>query len=499
MQEKFLSRLEGGFDLPGEIIPKLDDQHTCRHGCVYSADEESLKMMSPNLTIHTETNDKVYSIPTYGRPTQGGCTCFDQEDTNDLLLWNLGSGQFVDYLFLHNHLHRTVSSGIAMNATYNSRKSSLSGIGLKTSLTYHQFVRACTGYTKMIEFRKEDFLCSSCGDSPPYISCDIKTDGPTKRKVEHLHELDKQEDDESDLCQGSSFAERVFLSEKKERTMVCRLLTNSISYDDFVYSEDITSANGNLLVELVDRISLDWPEQIPKPYKQLLGNISKISSVAGFLQVLSSEPLDSLEQFCNQSLDVRSVDNAGIQQKMAEEMPALWPNLIDILNVENSKYLPVDVASIIIKLIEIRRNTFLNAAVRSEDDYVDWEDPDMEHPTQFYPNWKIWRYPKKYVVRNVSDCEFCEKSFNKHTDFSYGVFYVGCACPLNITYGYELMLCKESAHNLFRLLMCRDIDLHALQGVIFDFACGLDQYILNREPREFEYLRCLVDGAHWQV
>ena len=89
--------------------------------------------------------------------------------------------------------------------------------------------------------------------------------------------------------------------------------------------------------------------------------------------------------------------------ELAEEMPALWPNLIDILNVENSKYLPVDVASIIIKLIEIRRNTFLNAAVRSEDDYVDWEDPDMEHPTQFYPNWKIWRYPKKYVVRNVSD------------------------------------------------------------------------------------------------
>ena len=99
----------------------------------------------------------------------------------------------------------------------------------------------------------------------------------------------------------------------------------------------------------------------------------------------------------------------------------------------------------------------------------------------------------------MSDCEFCEKNFNKHTDFSYGVFSVGCACPLNITYGYELMLCKESAHNLFRLLMCRDVDLNALQGVIFDHACGLDQYILNREPKEFEYLRCLVDGAHWQV
>jgi hypothetical protein len=59
------------------------------------------------------------------------------------------------------------------------------------------------------------------------------------------------------------------------------------------------------------------------------------------------------------------------------------------------------------------------------------------------------------------------------------------------------MLQKESAHNIFRLLMCRDLNLHQLKGVIFDHSCGLDQYLLNREPREFEYLRCLVDGSHW--
>jgi hypothetical protein len=57
---------------------------------------------------------------------------------------------------------------------------------------------------------------------------------------------------------------------------------------------------------------------------------------------------------------------------------------------------------------------------------------------------------------------------------------------------YESMLCKESAQNLFRMLMCRDINLHVVQGVIFYHACGLDQYILNREPREFAYLRWLL-------
>ena len=86
-----------------------------------------------------------------------------------------------------------------------------------------------------------------------------------------------------------------------------------------------------------------------------------------------------------------------------------------------------------------------------------------------------------------------------HNDFSFGVFSVGCLCPYNITIGYELMLCKECSHNIFRLLMCRDINLHELKGVIFDFACGLDQYMLNREPLEVDFLRLLVDGGLWQV
>ena len=77
------------------------------------------------------------------------------------------------------------------------------------------------------------------------------------------------------------------------------------------------------------------------------------------------------------------------------------------------------------------------------------------------------------------------------------MFSVGCSCPSNVTYGFKLMLQKESCHNIFRLLMCRDLDFLKLKGVFFDHSCGLDQYILNREPREFEYLRCLVDGAHW--
>ena len=83
----------------------------------------------------------------------------------------------------------------------------------------------------MIKSRKTDFFCPapSCGDSLKYIVCDGKTDGPTKRNVEHLHELDKAVDDNSPLCQGSLFADCVFLSDKKERKLVCNLLIDTIS------------------------------------------------------------------------------------------------------------------------------------------------------------------------------------------------------------------------------------------------------------------------------
>ena len=72
---------------------------------------------------------------------------------------------------------------------------------------------------------------------------------------------------------GSFFEDRVFLAEESERAFVCKLLTDVISFEEFVESEAITSPNGNLVVELVERLSLSWPEETPKPYKELQGVI----------------------------------------------------------------------------------------------------------------------------------------------------------------------------------------------------------------------------------
>ena len=191
-----------------------------------------------------------------------------------------------------------------------------------------------------------------------YIVCDGKTEGPSKRQVSHIEELDRCEGYDAVLCQGSYFQDRVFLSENRERKLTCDLLTKSMTVDDFINSYQITSDNGTLVKNLVERISNSWPDDIPKPYHRFVANISKYTSVAGYLQVTGPEALDIMANFCKRYLDIRSVDKRVMLNKVASELPALWPNILDILNLEKLKYLPPDVSRIILKLIKIRKNTF---------------------------------------------------------------------------------------------------------------------------------------------
>ena len=49
---------------------------------------------------------------------------------------------------------------------------------------------------------------------------------------------------------------------------------------------------------------------------------------------------------------------------------------------------------------------FENATERSNDGYIPWPNPAEDHPTQYYPNWQIFRYPKKYNFWSKQDSNF---------------------------------------------------------------------------------------------
>ena len=75
-----------------------------------------------------------------------------------------------------------------------------------------------------------------------------------------------------------------------------------------------------------------------------------------------------------------------------------WPMLLDILNIENTNFMPPPLAEVVRKLLEIRDSTFRDAEQRENDMYQAWPDDTTDHETQFYPSFKIIRYMKKYMV-----------------------------------------------------------------------------------------------------
>ena len=266
---------------------------------------------------------------------------------------------------------------------------------------------------------------------------------------------------------------------------------------EFTLTFDILSENGLLVINLVGQIQEKFPLKIPESYISFLSNISKNSSVRSLMQVTNLEHLEVLAEFCKEELDLRILDNQDKMRVMIKTFPALWLILDSICTIERSKFLPRVVSRIVLKMLSIRLKNFQDATKRSNQDYILWPDPTQEHPTQCYPMLPIWRYPSRYKVSQQVDSDLCDKAFTYHSDFCAGVYTVGCACDKNITFGFELMILKESPRNLFRFLMVRDIDVDALQGILVDHACHFEPYMMNTEAKFLEEKNVLVDGSHW--
>ena len=159
--------------------------------------------------------------------------------------------------------------------------------------------------------------------------------------------------------------------------------------------------------------------------------------------MMSPEPLEYLEEFSKEVLDVRSHANQHQLHVLQTNLPAIWPDLDEMCTLENSVFLPREVSTIILRLLKIRRDTFLKATPRTNTDYVAWPNKEEEHPTQAYPNFPIFRFPSRYKVSSVADADLCDKAFPDHNAFSAGIYSIGCACEKNITLGFELMLQNE--------------------------------------------------------
>lgn len=354
-QAMWLERLAGNYNFPDELIAEYKEGFKCIHERPFSESNNNLCRESTNIVLYTELGEKVFNIPVFARRSLVGCKCLQRLDGTKFGIWNLGQGRFIDFTLLYSYLQKWVNSGLKIFALFKSIRDTALSCGISNTLTYDDLHRAICGFMNNLEIDyKKAFSCPTHGNSPTWIVSDGKNLGPLKRRVDHLKELDRVDSDDKVLGQSTKSKDRVFLNSKKERMLVCQLLTGDLSMIDFAEISDMTSSNGLLVVELVRHVLERFPDEMPPCYKHFIGNVCKPTSVRGLLQVLTPEPLQYLEQYCKEELNLRIHSSQQQLHCISVNLPAIWPSLDAMCNLDNSVYLPKDVAAIMIRLLQIR-------------------------------------------------------------------------------------------------------------------------------------------------
>ena len=160
--------------------------------------------------------------------------------------------------------------------------------------------------------------------------------------------------------------------------------------------------------------------------------------------ILINSHFSLLKRFCKNELDIRSGKFNEELQLLRYEIPVLWRLINEICVFEDTNFLKNDVSKIVLTLLNIRKDTFEKSPQRYQEDYLPYEESGVfaEHSLAFYPMFPLHSWPKRYRIGNNSDEDDCTKNYPVHSDFSGGVFSVGCGCSNNVTYGFELIIGK---------------------------------------------------------
>ena len=403
IQASVIENQNSYFNLPSELYPQFDESFKCKHGNYFI--EDLYKCVSTTSIVYHERGETVTNTRVYAR-TNRQCKCEYQFDSSSYLLFHVGKGRFWDYYTLQKFLFCYCRDGLSADAFYESIAKNFNASQNQIfSCDIETFRKAANGFVANIAWNySKVFSCPNCKLSPKYFTGDGKCDiAPLQRKLTaiNLKEISKHPDDKTILAQSTCHKQRIFLKEKSERDCITSLLTENISLEQFLAIDSSKkSEQFQLLYNIVKRFQNK--EKLPESYVKLMAECSKNISVAGILQVNNRNVLKTLRLFCLKQLNIRTIDNSKYLNELRRELPAIWPILLDILNYEDSTYLPKTVSLVVLMLLKIRIDTFKNSTQRYSNDYFKYDKPHDE-ATQFYPMFPLLFYPKLYRVNATVD------------------------------------------------------------------------------------------------
>lgn len=167
------------------------------------------------------------------------------------------------------------------------------------------------------------------------------------------------------------------------------------------------------------------------------------------------------------------------------------PLLFDTVSFMEGDLIPDALCSLVKDLLRIAKAPFNVDPVPETPE----EDTNHVQHLEYFPCLPVVRGRGNYCFDTASSlANICTKRSKRHPSLLPGIFLLHC--QHGITYGFSVMHSNESPNTPFTVFRMRFRKAPRL--IVYDNACNLHSYSLNRDPVFFKNSQFLVDRLHWR-
>ncbi|KAI8516330.1 hypothetical protein Bbelb_049110 [Branchiostoma belcheri] len=468
---------------------------------------------------HTNADGELKAIKVFYRVCTGECNCVLPYDGQEDLLFNLNNKDLIAYSMLFRYLHLMLEARNPLAAFHRAYRRQISALGRGDVLPLHKMRLAWDSFSHLLDIDwQTSFRCPVCEQHPDVIICDGTSLGFRKDLIKYDSSRETQQSS-SVQVQGSDHEERVFLPIPQSRVFLSQFAgvsptqkkrgkarrPNALTAQQYRELVSSLSAFPHLsLGTLIQRLSCNGSRRIaPDAYKKFLRELAKNGPLCGMLQIDHSQREGHTKEIVRRAvanrLAIFDSVNAAHLQKLRSDAPILADFLYEVYKAEGNR-IPEDVSALVNDIMERVSLPFKNR--HNNTVYPPPEEEDTFGGYSFFPTLPLVRGQATYAKdaqrrtrpRRCRDpSQRCNKMYGGHPSLSPGIFTL--YCQHGVCYGFTILKSHESPRHPFEILIGRFN--RAPRVIVYDNACRLHQYCLNREPAFFMNTLFCVDRLHW--
>ena len=336
------------------------------------------------------------------------------------------------------------------------------------------------------------------------LICDGTMIGFRKDFLPKLHQ--PTDDLSQPTISGSKHSERILVSTTRARSLLMKYAATTKDRKQVSNPKPLSTAESRELCQLLrkDFSSLaaflqalqreSGKNLSPPEYHQFFSELARCSPACGIFQTRENESVfEILQQVAEANKNIFDSKNHAGLVSLQDQVP-IMVMFLHAATKGGAESLPDVASELLTHILDVCRAPYI-VPLPPPSFYLSPAENDLS----FSPQLPLLTGKGKYAAdkllsRNKQTSDSCRKDSYGHPSLSPGIFTI--FCPHGICYGFEVMQSCESPMHPFSIF--RQRFRVAPHVIIYDNACKLHQYCLNREPQFFSNTLFAVDRFHWR-